>query len=180
MRFKKANFQCEDESKASISLKYLLWKHAGFKPMQKSYNLINAYWPWIKDCIWLFFFFCNSRTLLTAGTSSWNKIGLPVIMAGVLSKYELLRLRNIKRNHEFMKSLGKCFISNDEQAIFIRIKRLYFFSITVKTNKKFALDWICHWFYLVPVAVMGKEIWRLADAFFDGKCEGVDRFRYLI
>ena len=28
-------------------------------------------------------------------------------MAGSLSEYELLRLRNIKRNHEFMKSLGE-------------------------------------------------------------------------
>ena len=28
-------------------------------------------------------------------------------MESSLSEYELLRLRNIKRNHEFMKSLGK-------------------------------------------------------------------------
>ena len=28
-------------------------------------------------------------------------------MENSLSEYELLRLRNIKRNHEFLKSLGK-------------------------------------------------------------------------
>ena len=28
-------------------------------------------------------------------------------MSGSLSEYELLRLKNIKRNHEFMKSLGE-------------------------------------------------------------------------
>ena len=36
-------------------------------------------------------------------------------MAETFSEYELLRLRNIKRNHEFMKSLGKlkCFMYSD-------------------------------------------------------------------
>ena len=30
-------------------------------------------------------------------------------MNGKLSEYELMRLRNIKRNHEFLKSLGEYF-----------------------------------------------------------------------
>ena len=32
----------------------------------------------------------------------------------------------------------------------------------------------------VPVVEMGKEIWRLANPLFVGKCEGVGSFRYLI
>ena len=41
------------------------------------------------------------------------QVAVPSIYATMadnsLSEYELLRLRNIKRNHEFMKSLGRYF-----------------------------------------------------------------------
>ena len=51
-------------------------------------------------------------------------------MAETFSEYELLRLRNIKRNHEFMKSLGKlkCFMYSDVRPyllfVFYRNKKL--------------------------------------------------------
>ena len=44
----------------------------------------------------LLFFFAGTSHLL-----------LLLKMENSLSEYELLRLRNIKRNHEFLKSLGK-------------------------------------------------------------------------
>ena len=74
-------------------------------------------------------------------------------MAGALSEYELLRLRNIKRNHEFMKSIGKCFVLIERS-----MNRPYYCSFFLVVKTIIILGWVYLWLHLVPVAEMGKDI----------------------